>query len=197
MKSQAEIVQECYEGWLATAFDNFRTLSKDGFESAKGFLDKEILNAKRCRDYLLSLGMDVRIKINERVKESISMKACKVKAYPKNSGMRADQPGVKWSTLSAGIEIEFVDADGNAVPGITADQVTSSLSVDDNNKVIITKVDELNYSITKGTAIRGNVLFTCNAAKIDGTAGPFVATLPVELDASAPTDIRLKILGNA
>ncbi len=79
------------------------------------------------------------------------------------------------------ITFQFVDAQGAAIPGITAANVTSSLD-SDNPAVVFTQVDALNYKASIPAGTTGLANLTLTASVNTPPAGPFTATCAATLN---------------
>ncbi len=123
----------------------------------------------------------------------------KVKMQSKNR-KGAVMPGVKWSTLAAGLELVPVGDDGNPIPGFDPAKITSTLTFDPPDLVTVAPgPDAVTYTATRAAGALGNGVFTATITAKDGSYGPLTSTLPVELDAPPPpnpTDLHIKISGN-
>lgn len=95
------------------------------------------------------------------------------------------------------IQLTVVDDKGAAVPGITADSVTTTLT-SDNPAVTLTQVDSLNWtgSIPAGTTGTANLSATCTM-NAPGSPGPFTASVVCTLNIPAvppvPADLTITI----
>jgi hypothetical protein len=202
MKSRAEIIEEAYESWLTWLFDNFFVGSNDDWSQALQVLQTGLAHAKKCRGTLLGLGNDLVLTFKEK-KDMAS--AQKFKMAPAAKGKGAVMPSVNWSTLSAGIAFQVVDANGIPVGAIDPTTVTTTLVVQDGSgnpstlASVTAGADALNWTVTRAAGALGNITLVATLTYNAGSPGPFSASLPIVLNApapGAPADLQLVISGN-
>lgn len=126
----------------------------------------------------------------------------KLKMQPKGGksggAPRQAMPAQKWSTLAAGLELVVVDNQGQPIPNFDPSKVTSTLTFDPPDLVSIAPgADAVSYTATRAAGSTGNGTFTATVTYLDGSAGPFNSTLPIELDGPPPpqpTDLQIRIV---
>jgi hypothetical protein len=201
MKNLSCLTEEAYERWLARLFDVFFESSIDGWAPAWQRLLNGLAHAKKCRDALCGLGNQLVLVF----KEHQDMAAQKFKLAPAAKGKGAVMPSVNWSTLSAGIVFQVVDANGIPVGTIDPTTVTTTLVVQDGSgnpstlASVTAGADSLNYTVTRAAGALGNITLVATLTYNTGSPGPFGASLPIVLNPpapGAPADLNLVISGN-
>jgi hypothetical protein len=202
MKNLPCLIEEAYERWLVRLFDVFFESSIDEWAPAWQHLLNGLAHAKRCRNALCGLG-DQLVLVFKETKDMAT--AQKFKLAPAAKGKGAVMPSVNWSTLSAGIAFQVVDANGIPVGTIDPTTVTTTLAVQDGSgnpstlASVTAGADALNYTVTRAAGALGNITLVATLTYNTGSPGPFGASLPIVLNPpapGAPADLALVISGN-
>jgi hypothetical protein len=196
MKSATDIVEECYEGWLTQLFNVFFSEAISEWSRAVAALKRGLALAKKCRDELESIVCGEALTLLVTQGDS----TMRMKMAP--SSKKAVMPSVNWSTLTAGIQFQLVDASGAPIGTIDPTTVATTLTAVDssgNPSTLVTitpGADSLHYQISKAAGITGSIVLMATLTYLSGSPGPFSASLPIVLDVPAAADLQLVISGN-